>query len=268
MFSTDNNIFNHLAVDEIELLREIDSDKLPHVVYCDENTFKNKIKIKDPNTVYYVDHKHMFYGDTEINIHQNPVNRYLLGHSIDKGSDKYIIYMVYDQNNNEIMTKNRIVEICSFKSPEDALRILDLYNKLGYHDSLHVNIYKMILQYLWGNININDLIIGAIGEFGYKNDPALQTLITTINSYGANYSKKDLPMILREELRSLKKYSLENHKYFLIAKYSDIYDVIIKYNFFRKEKSNDIDQESIFKSINEIIVIFYVPPKMVNHNMM
>lgn len=250
MKSTDYNLNDPFVIDSINLQRTLDSRHYPNIEHVNQN-FYDLIQIKDPNTVYVINDAtdgRIYYGDILIPKERNDVS-YLIGND-KKGN--YVLYM-----NRVVGFNDKLIEICKYKDPQDAINNLNLFNNSGSHQPMNLKIYTTIISYLNDNISINDMILGIIVIFGFKNDPRLQYLIETSRRYIMEVNgkiDKDLPPLWREELRHFK----DRYPDSLFIYYSDLYDIIVKYNFFKDDKYNlNVNEHpDLSDVINEIINMF------------
>lgn len=249
MKSTDYNLNDPFAIDSIHLQRTLDSSHYPNIEHVDQN-FYDLIQVKDPNTVYIINDStdgRVYYGDILILKERNDVS-YLIG--TDKNGN-YVLYM-----NSVVGFNDKLIEICKYKDPQDAINSLNLFNNAGSHQPINLKIYSTIIPYIDNNISINDLILGIIVIFGFKNDPRFQYLIETSRQYILEVNgkiDKDLPPLWREELRHFK----DRYPDSLFTYYSNIYDIMVKYNFFKDERYNlDINEHpDLSDVINDIIKV-------------
>lgn len=247
MNSTDHNLNNPLLVDTLKINNEVSSWKSP-TVECISQEMYDLLQVKDPLKIYVItDSKdgRIYLGDTIVP-NDRVSSKYFVG--IDNASKEYVLYM--NIHNGAL---DKLVPISRYDNPLTAFDALSLCSNAGSHQDVNLALFTTIAAFIDKLTNINDLVLGAMSLFGYKNDPRLQHLIEFVLSYGGAHSKDELPPILLDALESDINYA-PNSVNPLFKIYIDVYKVIEKYNFFRsKEYHQGIDKLDLDKPIADII---------------
>lgn len=260
MKSTDHNLTNPLHIDTIELLREVPAWENPSIVRCTQD-FYDLMETHEPNTIYIISNsstRRYYLGDMLIN-DLSYIPKYLVGINADD-PNKYDIYYVTECEEWRL----DINVICTFDDPIKALEYSRLYTRAGSHTNTILNIFNMIISYIDDKISCNDLILGIIAAFGYKAHPHFQNLTNTINTYMKSFksddkkSTRDLPMELRMDLHDWR--DKDSNPMFKF--YSEVYDVIVLYDFFTDKKYQDIETINLSEELQHITKIFLY---MANH---
>lgn len=247
MKSTDHNLNNPLRIGNIDLAREAESWQLPNVLFVTQE-FYDLIKIKDPLTIYKItDSKdqRMYYGDHRIDVEKIGI-KYLIGPSKKYG--EYILYMnkIYDHNDH-------LIEIARYDDPQKAINAMILCNNAGNHTATDIKIYNAIISFIDEDISLHDLLISFLCIFGYKEDPRLQDVIETVISYNDNNSR-NFSDLFRYEIVNYAN-TFDNPLYGL---YSDFYNVIVKYDFFKDQKYHKgLESLDLSDVINDIISVVW-----------
>jgi hypothetical protein len=244
MRSIDHNLNNPMLVDTL-----CGSEKFSNVS-CILLSYEEYqlIKIKDPDCIYIIeDHPDqlMYLGDRLIE-RETPKRMYLLG--ISKFGE-YDIYV------NETDGKHdKLIKVCRYDDPQLAITDLNRVNNVGSHHKINFQIYSVIADYISKDISLNDMIIGIISLFGYRDDTRLQSLIQSMISYDANISQTYLPYPLRKDIKMFK-----NNKNHLFKFYSDLYDLVLSYNYFlSKEFQKDPEELDLSKVIEKVVKIMTI----------
>lgn len=244
MHSSNHNLNNPTSKISLDLLREVSSLKCP-TVQPTKQVLYDLLETKDPHTIYVITDApklKMYYGDKLIhNDDQRP--QYLIGQG--RHPNEYVLYYSIPNWNDHI------VEICRFDDPQKALNTMAIYNHAGSHSTVDLEVYTMLKAYIDDEISINDLIIGCLVAFGYKDDPRTQDIIQKCNSFGV--ADRDLPPMFRRELRGFR----DNSSNALFKQYSAIYDIIVKYDFLKgpeyQSESDIPDLADVIKDIGKCI---------------
>lgn len=241
MRSTDHNLNNPLRVDDIELQHAVESWRTPTVKHVSQ-LFYDRLHVKDPNTIYVIDGTvKMYYGEHLIEKEKTGV-KYLLG--IDNTTDdRFVLYC------NEVNGyHDNLIEIARFKDPQVAINILNAYSNTKYHiNNIRGNIHGMIIRYVDEDISLSDLIIGIITAYGYQNDTRLQELVQTVITY-----HQTKVHIFDSFFVYMFASASENPYNDLFKIFNDLYNVILKYNFFAELKDKAIALEDISKPLAEM----------------
>lgn len=237
MESSNDNLNNPMVVDTIDLSLNYNrrTIKLTKKEY-------DLIPTKDPTCIYIVkdetDIKPTYYlGDCKIRRDFNK-DVYLLGPSNKFG--EYTMYLYTTECGGVL------IEICRYNDPNIAIGELIKANKNRSTDKLYLQVRNMLIEYIKGNININDLLIGIISAFGYKDSPKLQDLISTIRSYSMiKFTFVVLNILARSDDNPL------------AGLYVKLHDLILSYDYFKgkkfKKEPEDIDLGEIIDKIFNIM---------------
>lgn len=194
----------------------------------------------DPSTVYVIMDSptdKMYIGDYEIPKEAHS-RQYLMSYN-----DKENVYKIY--LNLISNYRDNLVPVAKYKDVNDAIKALHAYKSVGYHTKAAAATYQAIANYIDEIYGINEAIISIISAFGYRDDPRMQYLNEAAISYGVTNKDRDLPQYYRAALHNLKDRKPDS----VIVTYSDIYDVFVKYNFFK-----EINSENLSDPVNDIIV--------------
>jgi len=247
MRSTDHNINNPLKTIDIDTFRTINSWNSFKFISITQEEY-DLMQIHEPYTLYHIkDSKDNRYyvGDMLI---ENEIKKvkYLL--SIDDNK-LYTIYM----NQVDTYNNSELIPICSYEDPQVAINKLSEFNRVGSHFDKPLMIYNILINYIEKIISTHEFIIGILDIFGYKEDPRLQDVIQFIVGHNEHkWQKEFLPFLSNEISRMRDLYPDSLYPY-----YSNLYDLIVKYNFFTDKKYNETDV-NLSKEIDEIIKIMNV----------
>jgi hypothetical protein len=236
----DHSINHPMIVDELNIY----PPHLPKVELLRQESY-NLIPLKDSTVIYIITDSiddRCYLGEKLIK--NNSTERmYLLGPADTYG--EYSLYL-----NIKLRSLNKLIEICKYNNPQQAIDALNLFNKVGSHNDTALQLYNILLRYIDREIGINDTIIGIISLFGYRDDIRLQELIGTVHTYG-DINSNDLELILqlREDLPRLSKHSI------LFKYYHKLYDMIILYDFFKGNKYQHPKDDII--DLSDVIKIIY-----------
>lgn len=266
MRSTDHNLNNPMSVDPIQLEPQYDALEMLQVCHMPKHLY-DQLAIKDPYTLYIVTDLQtgavsQYYGENLIP-HTKQTPQYLMALN-EQG--EYVIYQ--NERDERYPFKDCLIDICRHDNPQDAINVLRMFNKVGSHHLANISIYRLLVSYIKKDISINDFIIGVLGVYGYRDHPKLQQVIQTTYSYGVmegqidpqdkdrGYGKyqMDIPVLLRNEIGELARAYPES----LYPYYSAIYDVIIKYDFFRHpDYQSDPDNANLSEAVTELFHIYW-----------
>lgn len=248
MKSTDYNINNPTAIDLMTLQRTMESWKYPTVKLVTQDMY-NLLQFKDPFTYYVIegssDHPLkrpiIYFGEHLVEIDIDCV-RYLMG--INERNE-YEIYM-----DTVGCGSHNLIPIRRYDSVQQAVNDLTFFNNAGSHTDYGIRTYRILLSYINREISLNDTLIGIISAFGFKDSVEIQEVIQTGITYGCTHHDIDLPMHYRDMLPVLR----DHAKNFLVKKYANLYDLIVKWNFFKDEKFKDAQSGiDLSKEVREII---------------
>jgi len=238
--STDYNINHPLQGNQIDLNKHLYEnlkdtiDPLP--VYGREEF--DLIKVKDPNTIYYVKEK------------SHEIIRYLGDVPIDnkwenfKSSTKYCL-MINDENEyciHRIEVSRRfdshvnLIFLYRYKNAQDAINKLSDLRKIGSPEELNRELYYTLINHLNKNINIQDTIFGIMILYGYNDHISFQPTINLVNHYKNYLDDMDKYCRFIHDIV----YDVRGNIPALIKIYYRLLQVWVKYNYF-KAKKYDID---------------------------
>lgn len=255
MYSDQNLLSNPTKVDLITLVREVSSIENPTIITC-RYEYYELLKTKDPHTIYIIiDPKgpiRAYYGTCPI-VGHDIRSKYLVGF-VPERPDLYVLWHVQTVDDHQVLH-----EICRYDNPMKAINAMHIYSCAGSNSSIHIKLYDMILHYINKDIALHQLIAGMFVAFNYSGDPRFQDMISTISTYIMYESNlqtnPDLPSRFKSELSRLKRSSSNS----LFNEYYEIYDIILKCNFFKGD-AYDLDKNEFIdlsKPISDICNIFY-----------
>ena len=202
----------------------------------------------DPQTKYIITNSsdgRVYHGD--IMVPKEKANaQYLL--SINRETGLYQIFSncIYDNIDHLVLIED-------YNNPDDAISALTRYQNIGSGDEIASGIYIIINEYIKGNININNTIIGILNIFGFKEDPRLQQLHEANILYN-KYSSSDKR--ISSQYHHILPQLATTHPNSLFNIYYSIYNIFEKYNFFMSDKYQ-YDNIDLHIEIHEIINILY-----------
>lgn len=239
MKSRDNCINNPTETKFIDARNLFDDSR--NVEYISQEMYEI-MNHHDPDTVYIIKDSiedDMYLGDYKIPKPAHSRN-YLLSFSDHR--KMYTIYL-----NLVSRFRDNLVPVAEYEDVNDALAALHAFKSVGYHTKTAYALYQSLQNYINGIYGINEAITGMIAVYGYRDDPRFQYLMETAISYGVANDTRDLPQYYRAALHNLKDMKPDS----IIVIYSDIYDVFVKYNFFK-----DVDTTDLSMQINDIMNVF------------
>ena len=247
MRSTDHNLNNPMEVKTLNIYPSVDCTKLSEIVKLTMEEYE-LIQIKDPTIIYVItdskDNK-IYYGDILV-AHGETERIYLLGPANKFG--EYTLYLNETDGHTD-----RLIQICRYSDPQVAIDSLNKFNRVGSHHAKNLQTHIIISEYIIGDISIHDMLIGIISLFGYRDSIRLQSLVNVLKTYDINAGCKDLPILLKKDLRQLKTI-YDNQPIF--GFYSDLYDLVSYYNFFKgRDFQKDTEDLDLSKVIAQVFVI-------------
>lgn len=231
MKSTNYNITNPMKIDSIDLIPYEELVDLP-IVKCITQSEYNEMPYHDEYTIYVIlDVPKRAYRGAMLIDTNNKVCEYLIGTKIIDNKIYYVIYM----NTNESM-----IEICKYISGRDALKSLTLFNRIGTHEPIEVQIYSILKSYVMDDINFLSMLISIISKLGFKDHPDLQKIIELqdLNLYRCRNSK-DVPLIIIEKFDKLR----NNMNNLILDTYKEIYELLYEINL--NDKLEDVARSII-----------------------
>lgn len=246
MESTDQNLNEPLRVGDIDLQKEVDSWRSAIVQVINQEVY-DLMNYHDPLTIYVIHDAidgRIYLGDHLIQ-KDSISSKYLVG--IDNTNMQYVLYMNIVERHMD-----RLIPICRYNDPEAAFNAMLMATNAGSVDKIVLSLYSVIAAYIDGNVSIHDFIMGIISFGGYKNDPRLQMVIDIATNFGVHQCREDLPVIFKEELSELD----DRYDNGMFSIYSNIYNTIVKYNFFKDDKyHNGFERLDLNQPITDIIKV-------------
>lgn len=246
MRSTNDNLTNPLHVDMLAVPFEQSFWNTVNVSRVTQ-FFYDHLQIRDPGTLYIIGDSRdgrAFLGNIMLNRFRSKI-AYLLGPSDHHG--EYIMYMSCATDYGDYL-----YEICRYNDPQAAINALNQANKTASHHVIHLEVRASIISFIEENIGVHDFIIGLIAMFGYQDDPRLQDVMASMRAYGAADSDYDIGTNARVMIRNFAKNRPEG----LYRFYSDIYDLLHTYNFFRDDKyTKDPENAELGEPVHKIVSI-------------
>ena len=255
MKSTDNNINKPLKVDTLHLAREVESWQFMKILYVTQENY-DAMNFYDPYTAYVIKDpgsSRVYYGSMRVDNDsyvRNP--KYVMGLTSE---GEYAIFM---------NTSSRLIQISRYNDVQKAFEALKLLSNIGSYYEMDWHIYNFLTAYIDKDITCNQMIISIMSElFNIKETAEFQSFIQILSTDGADNEYKDISPMLREDLgrwtsanfQRTDNYSQEVYR--LMSIYSDIYNIIVKYNFFKEDKyhdpSGDIDLSPVINDFYRII---------------
>lgn len=252
MNSTDHNINNPMGGSTIELLRMIDANVTYTMVCVTQETY-DMMSSHDPNTMYIISDspdKRIYIGDTLIRSN-NTTKKYFIG---QEDVNRYIIYM--NTKSGNFIESDYLVPICMYDNAQSAIDALSKFNKVGSHIKLDNDIYNIIISYIDKHLSTHEFIVSIISAYNFKEDPLLQQIIQFAISYGVHKCMKEFPSFFVTQLSRMR--TTESRS--LLVMYSNLYDLMVKYDFFKGKKYqldvdtiNDIDLSKEISDISQAV---------------
>lgn len=245
-----SNLVNPMSVNELNIKNEIPCSILNPITILTQEEY-DLIQLKDSTIMYVISNSNdnrYYVGDMLI-INDSIKSTYLIG-----PGDIYGEYTLYVNMKTRLYDK--LVPISKYDNAQKAINELNRCSKVGLHTNLALQIYNIFNRFIDNDLSINETILGIISLFGFRDDIRLQEVIqiTIINK--ANVSHKDIPSYFKQELVKLR-----ISKNPLFKFYSDLYNLISLYNFFKGKEFQKINDEEL--NLSEIINKVY--DIMLNH---
>lgn len=217
----------------------------------------------DPMTVYVVSQENgtveLYCGDVPMVNVIDKACTYTLGFHPE--SQSYILYRVIDNQAIEIA---QLVEIDEYKDVNVALNALQLYNIANSSERQEINIYYNLLGFIEGSCTVNELVLGILGSLDNVYDPnfqdaidAVQILVNNIvafNHQNIRYDNKEITRLLLDAIEYDHRFQTKP----LFCAYKDILNLLVKYNWFEKQKKELQQKEfpSFQEETKEILSIY------------
>lgn len=191
--------------------------------------------LQDWNDTYH-------FGNVPVDI-LNRRSRYLV--TYDEGFNDWIIVNERRLDKNADSERGpltvRITPIARYKDPNDAINAMKAFNKVGYHTRNPFFLRQTIISYLDKEIGLNESILGIMSIFGLNKHPEFQRLTTEAVAYGIKNGDPDLLVGYMTKIHQYK----DRYPDSLFRLYSDMYDVFVKFNFFKDKKYHPEDLEEV-----------------------
>lgn len=241
MKSIDNHIQNPMATKWLDYRDLFMGSNELHYITQEQYDMH---KTHDPETVYIIIDSttdRMYIGDQEI---PKPAHsrQYLM--SFDDHRNVYKVYLNLVSN-----YRDNLVPVAEYQDVKDAVKAIQAYASVGYHTKAAYATYQALGSYIDEEYGINEAIIGIIAAFGYRDDPRLQYLNEEAIHYGVTANARDIPQYYRAALHNLKDRKADS----VIVAYSDIYDIFVKYDFFKEMDDLSGPVKDIIACINKYI---------------
>ena len=250
MKSTDNNLYNHLKVTEIDIRNTIDAFPNSKIFRCDKDYY-DAMQQHDPRTTYIVKFKdgvtRCFIGDMPIEkVSRRP--KYVM--SITDNCEYQIFINLADTKSYD--SQSILIPLVRYDDPQKAINALHAYRKVGSSEKISLEIFIALGSYISKENGINELLINLIGNLGYRDDPRLQYLNELAVTYGVESSTRDLSPTYRTMLHNIANKKADT----LVPLYSAFYDVIVKYDFFKGKKYSlarrEVEELDLSEEVNDI----------------
>lgn len=211
----------------------------------------------DPMTVYVVLQKYgnieLYCGDVPMVNAIDKACTYTLGFHPE--SQSYILYRVID---------NRVIEIAEYKDVNIALNALQVYNIANSSERQEIDIYYNLLGFIEGSCTVNELVLGILGSLDNVYDPSFQDVIDAVqilvnniaafNRQNIRYDNKEITRLLLDAIEYDHRFQTKP----LFCAYKDILNLLVKYNWFEKQKKELQQKEfpSFQEETKEILSIY------------
>lgn len=241
-------------IDNKMVVNKINLDELLSMNLMDTTTLMQEeydlLQQPNPNTIYIIINspERRIYVGRNLADFKSADRMYLIGPG--KCYGEYTLWL-----NEKVNYEDRLVEISSFKDPQKAINAMNRYNRVGSHTNLAISVYNVLISYLLKEVSLHEFIMGIIALFGYRDDRRFQELLQRTMTTGVQqYKRSDLPLQLKDQLHIFKRSA--NH---LFCFYSDLYDLVVFYDFFkdRKYQENtiyDVDLSEVIERIFKTII--------------
>ena len=146
----------------------------------------------------------------------------------------------------------QLVEICTYDNPQSAIDAIAKFNKVGSHIQRDFDIYSVINNYIQKDISTHELITSILMVYNFREDPRLQNIIEFAIAHNAHKCMKEFPSFYADQITRMRDHKPES----LFPLYSNLYDLVVKYNFFsdRKYQSDDLDLSTEISDISKIMI--------------
>lgn len=246
MKSTDQNLNNPMVVDTVGLYPDLSTNGIPEVVTLTTKDY-DLLQTKDPTSIYIIsdsNRKDVYLGSSLIE--KDIITRmYLLGPANKLG--EYILYL-----NEATLYSDRLIKICRYTDAQVAITELNKFNNAGSHQTLNLQVYNVLSEYIVKDISLHDMLVGIIALFGYRDDIRLQRVLQMLIPYDPGRIFKDLPLLLQRDLKVF--INNGNH---LFRLYSSLYDLVVSYKYFKAKEFHldDPDKVDLSKVIDKVLLI-------------
>lgn len=241
-------VFDDMLKDQLILHRN-----LPRLFFVTQEWY-DLLQTKDPHTIYIIlnaKDRRVYHGDILISV-ENQKPRYFLSISPSK---EYQIHINYHENYTD-----RLILISTYTDINTAIKDLTRFNNVGSHIKWATQAYRIIYLYIRKDISLQEFLIGMISLFGYRDHPMLQTLIEYSLSLGVDMRSNTPCMELVENLPHFKS------RHFIFRMYSDLYDLVVLFNFFKDAKYHDFTKDIDLSDFIDRLPRIFIPdiPNQIN----
>lgn len=184
----------------------------------------------DSRTVYIIDdgtERNIYVGDLKVPTVARS-SRYLISYE----NNKYVLYLNLASNGHD-----NLCPIARYDNVDDAVSALHSTTINGSHDSIVNAIRDMVNMYANYELGLHECIMSIFTINQWNIDPRFQVLNDKAISYGVTSSQHDISESFRTMLHNIKSANRGS----LDELYSDMYDIIVKYNWLKDKSSSTID---------------------------
>ena len=234
-------VFDDMLKDQLILHRN-----LPRLFFVTQEWY-DLLQTKDPHTIYIIlnaKDRRVYHGDILISV-ENQKPRYLLTINSPK---EFQIYVNYHENYTD-----RLILISTYTDINTALKDLTRFNNVGSHIKWATQAYHITALYINQDISLQEFLIGMLSLFGYRDHPMLQALIEYSLSLGVNMQSNKLCIELVDNLYHFKS------RHFIFRMYSDLYDLLVLFNFFKDNKYHIPNVEPDLSNFIDRLPTIFIP---------
>lgn len=217
-------VFDDMMTEQIVLQRE-----LPRILAVTQEWF-DTLSTKDPKTVYIIlgsKDRRVYHGEVLVSQEFRKPEYFL-----STNESQIAIYVNFRENYTD-----RLVKIADYSDIDVAIKDLVRFNTVGAHGKWALQCYNITLRYLLKEISLQDLMIGIMTVFGFGKEPVLQALIDYCLSLGLDPKSFEPNMEVAANLPHIK------HRHPVFRMYSDLYDVLVLFDFFKDPKYHEFDKK-------------------------
>lgn len=236
------NAKNHNNANQSNLLENFISNlRMPEVKPVPQD-FYDLMTSHDNNTLYVISDSNepiSYLGDIRVYDYKN---KYFIGQNIN---GYYVIY-----KNEYICKSSELIPICIYDNPQAAIDDLSRFNRVGSHVKRDFDIYNIIKSYINRDISTHDFIIAILTIFNFTESSGLYSIIEVAVTYCETNSKLEFSSSYLEIIGKIN----SSYPNTIFTIYSKLYDLLIKYNFF-KDKKYRVDNVNLSLEIENIFNI-------------